>query len=439
MSHPPPDDLPPHRSPISSDLTPYNEGGFSRGFWTVIIGFALVLGGLEIYASTELTREAEAIITQQSESEQATLSNAPAKVNIKRELIELTFKRGEEKYRLTHTMISEEIKQTFQNLRTDSEPLVKSWAEWYFSVTGEYVRLAKFITQQMGRGQVEDYMLKQVRERLFDPLQVGEKLSRLDSSVQKKMQIAHSETSKWINDRLNAALAEAESRGEVADEDLKYYSRQQEALLKLDHFSTTTPLAITSKLLSVTGVSLALKAGAGLAAKGVIAGGGKVGAKVVSQKAGVKAGAKIGQAMVTKVASKGLLKSAVALWSKLLIKFGVKAAAKGGGALAAGATSAVACSPLGPVAFLCGAGAAVVTWFAVDKIVVEVDEYFNRDEFEADLKRDLNATWSEVEAEMLASVDAHFKRLQILIRRRASTPASDAQPTRLIDHLPQNK
>jgi len=47
---------------------------------------------------------------------------------------------------------------------------------------------------------------------------------------------------------------------------------------------------------------------------------------------------------------------------------------------------------------------------------VEVDEHFTRGQLEADLRRDLMASWGEVESDLLAALDEHMGRVQLLFR-----------------------
>lgn len=88
----------------------------------------------------------------------------------------------------------------------------------------------------------------------------------------------------------------------------------------------------------------------------------------------------------SKLASKTVAKKIGATIAK-------KAAAKGstklGGILTGAGSGAAACSPGGPIAAACGIGGAVVAWLVVDKTVIELDEYFNRKEFEQTLRDDI--------------------------------------------------
>lgn len=94
-------------------------------------------------------------------------------------------------------------------------------------------------------------------------------------------------------------------------------------------------------------------------------------------------------------AGSGALKAATTVIAKkLALKISGKAAAKGllkvGGIGGAVVTGATVCAPGGPLAVVCGVAAGIGAWLLTDKAVVMIDEYFNRDEFEAELRKLIN-------------------------------------------------
>lgn len=100
------------------------------------------------------------------------------------------------------------------------------------------------------------------------------------------------------------------------------------------------------------------------------------------------------------IVGSGSLKAASAsIATKLATRIAAKASAKGvikGGSLLAGAGGgALLCSWSGPGAVLCGAVGGAAAWFLTDAVVVNIDEYFNRDEFEGDLRAILDEDRAE--------------------------------------------
>ena len=77
---------------------------------------------------------------------------------------------------------------------------------------------------------------------------------------------------------------------------------------------------------------------------------------------------------------------ATKIGTTLATKFGIKTAAKGGAVLAGGGTGVAVCSWGGPLAIACGMGGAVTAWFLADSVIINIDEYLNRDDFEAELR-----------------------------------------------------
>ena len=72
--------------------------------------------------------------------------------------------------------------------------------------------------------------------------------------------------------------------------------------------------------------------------------------------------------------------------AKIAAKAALKGAAKGTGVLAGAGAGALACSWSGPGAAACGAVGGAAAWLAADHVIIKLDEYFNRDEFEDELR-----------------------------------------------------
>ncbi|WP_167648438.1 hypothetical protein [Mameliella alba] len=98
--------------------------------------------------------------------------------------------------------------------------------------------------------------------------------------------------------------------------------------------------------------------------------------------------------------SKGALKATAKLFArKIAAKVSAKAATKGiakGGSIAAGAGGgALLCSWSGPGAAVCGAAGALAVWLATDAAIIGLDEFFNRADFEAEMRAMLDADRAE--------------------------------------------
>jgi len=408
------------------------RGGFSAGFWATIILFATLFGLAQWRMSTWFSEEVTSLSAQLggerapaqggADDEELHTVALPPEVRIKRRLLTLTFKKGEERFAEAHLAMRAEVTREFDHIRGESDGLVRSWADWYYSVTGEYTRLLKLLLSAAGEKSVEAakraasrYMSEQVKSQLIDPINADQRITELERRLTEQMRRLNTSVLAELKAQMSALEESAEREGRVHQDDLTLLRSRERDLELLSELNVVSPVALATKALSVGGTKLLLSGGLKAGAKVATSAGAKAGLKAGGT-AGAKAGLKVGQAVAAKVAGKGLIKSAVALWGKMLVKFGIKATAKGGGAAAAATTGTVACSFLGPWAFACGVAAGTAAWFAVDKVVVEIDELLNRDQFEAELRRDLSGSWSEVEAELITALDAHFLRVQALIR-----------------------
>ena len=152
---------------------------------------------------------------------------------------------------------------------------------------------------------------------------------------------------------------------------------------------------------------------------------------------GLKLGLKaIAARSAAKLGSVGIAKGAAAAGVKAGGKLGVKAGVRGGSVLASGTSATVLCSPLGLAAPVCGIAAATMTWFAVDKAIVEVDEFLNREDFEERLSVELNGLMDEIEGDVIKGLDEYQKSvLDTLIKSEVKRLDTPPKETRLIDQI----
>lgn len=82
--------------------------------------------------------------------------------------------------------------------------------------------------------------------------------------------------------------------------------------------------------------------------------------------------------------------------TKIATKAGTKGTLKGGGALIGAGGAAAMCALGGPLAIACGVAGGIVAWLLVDAVFVNLDEFFNQDEFEAHLRELVDQHKSEM-------------------------------------------
>ena len=235
-----------------------------------------------------------------------------------------------------------------------AEQGVDAYLDWYFTVTGEYQRLAAAATGDFGA-----LMATRLDRHLFT-----------DSGF-----------TAWLEDTYSALDTDAAAHlAELADE---FGARLRSAAEDSD---CTFELAVGAGAgdgfdLGQVGQD-ARRAGTAAAAG---AAAGAVTAKLLSKQ--------VAGAVAAKLAGKKSFQTAVVLAGKA-------AAKKGGSSLASALGATAICAPTGPWAVLCGIGAGAATWLAVDKVMVEVDEVRFLDEMRADLM----ATLAEQRALLAAAL-----------------------------------
>ena len=111
-------------------------------------------------------------------------------------------------------------------------------------------------------------------------------------------------------------------------------------------------------------------------------------------------------AVAATVAGTGVLKVfSKKIATKLATKITTKVSVKGGSVLVAGGGGALLCAWSGPGAVVCGAAGAAAAWLITDAAVVNIDEYFNREEFESDLRAMLDEDRAEKRTLLIAALD----------------------------------
>src|SRR5690606_21458376 len=118
----------------------------------------------------------------------------------------------------------------------------------------------------------------------------------------------------------------------------------------------------------------------------------------------------VGTVMATVGGAAAIKAVSAAIAARVATRVAAKAAAKGiakgtgilGGA-SLGALSGAWAGPIG--AAVGGAIGGVAAWFAVDAAVITIDEYFNRDDFEADLRVMVDEHRNVVRANLISAVE----------------------------------
>ena len=261
------------------------------------------------------------------------------------------------------------IEQELDALFAGLEPGVERYLDWYFTVIGGYQRLAAVVT-----GDFAESMTQALERYLFEDTGFAEGLERAHAQI------------------ADTALAEMTELGGALGLTVRERMLQNTcALGALD----------LSELGNLDRDRMRVSAAAGT---GAVAG-------VVTVKALSKQTA---TAVAAKLATKKGFQAAAAVAGKA-------AAKKGGSVLLSAAGAAAVCSPGGPLAAVCGILAGTVTWLAVDKALVEVDEALFREQMRSEMLEVLALEQAHIERALSAhnrsAIEAMSMKLQDAIDR----------------------
>jgi len=254
------------------------------------------------------------------------------------------------------------VDQGLKHIFIDIEAGVEEYLDWYFTVVGEYQRLAAVFSED-----VTAAMSETLEEYLFEQSDFETRLGTLNDDVERL-------SAERFTNLLPSLITEIDAAPCVIGKaDLA-------ALVELDRDNLRASAAVTSGV------------GAGIVASKVLA-------------------KKTAAVVVGKVAAKKSFHTGAAVVSKTLAKKGASTA------LSAGIGVSL-CAPAGPMAVLCGVAAGLATWLAVDKALIELDESLHREEMRADIL--------EVLAEQQALLNTQLKQEQYLRIDQLATRMNDA-------------
>lgn len=256
------------------------------------------------------------------------------------------------------------VETSLNQIFDDVELGVDQYLNWYFTVIGEYERLAVAATGDLGQ-----FMTEELERHLFTDTRFSE---RLDAANQAIVQASEQQMSA-LHQRLGhqAEVGVQDEPCGIGDLDLSAFGD-----LERDRIRASTA-----------------------------AGGGALVAVGSSKLLAKKTAASV----VGKVSAKKSFAAAAALIGKTSAK-------KGGSILLSAAGGAAVCAPGGPLAAVCGIVAGTVAWFTFDKAFIEIDEALFRDE----MRSNILAVLEEEQAELAhilknqhnASIDAMALEIQ---------------------------
>ena len=258
-----------------------------------------------------------------------------------------------------------------------AEAQIPTFADWYFSLAGEYARLLHAATDDLPR-----FMAGQLESLVFEPAGTLAAIEGLGPALDARFE----EDMRAFALDLRNAIARLVREAGVETDGITVEVESEWALGD----QLAGQLAPWTSLDSGDMVrqGAAVSAGAGLSAA---------------------AAKKIGALSVAKASAKIVTSEATGLLAATASKLGVKALAGAGGGAASGAAlcaGSVVGAPLAPgCALVGGLITGVATWVLVDKAILEAEELARRDEFEAELRQALTNWREELRAELVAHYD----------------------------------
>jgi hypothetical protein len=277
--------------------------------------------------------------------------------------------------------VDAQVEQGLDMMFIDIEQGVDHYLDWYFTVLGEYQRLAAVFTAD-----VAATMREQLEKYLFANSDFDAQLDTLDRALERTTTDRFAQLMPQLGQQLASTSCEFGQLNIVP-------------LSELDHDTLRASVAATSGI------------GAGLVASKVLA-------------------SKTTAAVVGKVAAKKSFQTGAALATKTLAK-------KGSSTLLSAGVGTAVCAPSGPLAILCGVTAGLITWFTVDKALVELDEVLNREEMRADILAVLEEQKALLGEQLM---EKHYARIDIMAShvnaavQKTFVPANEGLHTEKDDH-----
>ncbi len=355
-----------------SASTPTHEGRFSQAFFVTILILAIpylyATFKLSDFDISKLEKGARGVVAwanpcQMDETELLVFEQA---LDVELKSARIAARQQGEAH----------VEQALDELFANVEQGVDRYLDWYFTVIGEYERLAALAV-----GDFTELMTSQLEQHLFGDTGFGDKFETLSRDIAKNSETQMITAAARLGEQVRTDAARNPCIiGEVN-------------LAAVDNLDRDR-----------------------LRASAAVGGGAAVGAVTMKLLA-----SKTSAAVAAKITAKKSFQMAAGLASKI-------AAKKGGSILLSSAGATLACAPGGLLAAICGVVAGGVTWITFDKVFVEIDEARFRDSMRAEILESLVEQKMEL-VQVLKShnnawIDTITSRIQASLER-AFIPAHD--------------
>ena len=236
---------------------------------------------------------------------------------------------------------------------TDIRKNIEDYLDWYFSITGEYERIYSLVYRVIEGANSREAVGETLYEKVIEK-------SGLEDSVARYTRFVDTATDKvYIRRFKNVIKGRVTIKSESSCQTSVSQQPGTAIIANTDKFNLPKP-------------------------EGAVAAG-----AVFSKKTAQKLGARYAARLV----SKGVFRE--------IAKAATKVAAKIGTRFAAAGAATAACAATGPAAILCGIGVAGVSWAAIDKIFIEIEEVVERQHMRSALERSLGNLGNRLESRVM--------------------------------------
>jgi hypothetical protein len=249
------------------------------------------------------------------------------------------------------------LTQGLDRLFAQLDAQLPTFADWYYSLSGEYARLSMMVLEKHDG----DYVQQKALALIYEPVGFAQQVDILRLQADGTLlRAAEATREAWLAEMIRALSDERAGQGPAS---APVSLNLDTALADMHHYSSP---AFVQRL--------SVASGTAAATAGV----------VLFRAFATRAAARSGAALAARGAAKG--------------------AARAGAAAGAG-TGAALCAPTGPGALACALAGGVVSWVATDWALLKIDEYANRDELIDDLRVSLAEERLQLEAQLRAAYD----------------------------------
>ena len=312
---------------------------------------------------------------------------------------------------LTHERVSSNVDAVLDRVYAPVYGAIPAYADFHYSLIGEYLEWAEII----GLAKESVYeTLKGYLEDVFEGGEVPEDITRIIAKVFGKDKptlddiseylkgnttfeeyLAGNKTHEELMEDIKEDLEDDEVPAELEAHIIRIY-QQQQATNKLTEIlfngfgqRLDAAMSLLDQQYTAEYERILSEEANKISSQDIVRDALEIALDDATQRAKITTPVAAGSAIANSIALRKVTSSmAVRIAKTTAIRVMLKFVAKKTAAvLIGGGVGTLVCVWMGPAALICGVAGAAIAWFVVDTAAIELDEYFNRDEFEAELRQ----------------------------------------------------